>query len=301
MPYSVSLRACACLIVLLGACEFSPAPLDPVAPEVDASEPDAVDAAAGDAAATDASTQPTDAAVIDAAPDADPPRENFALEFSGDDAVTIPNPVTEDFTIEAWIHTQTEGETADPQYYAGRGVVQGDVISQTVADLGVSIIGRRLAAGTGNPDKTVLSSADVTTNQWVHVAATRDRSEGELCVYVNGEGPDCTDGGTEDALQATTLHIGGTASSLETKYFIGRIDEVRIWDRLRNGNDIRGSMNRTLSGNEPGLVGYWPFDDTSAGATVPDSSNSGNDGQLGGGGLPGQPVYVISDAPINSQ
>ncbi|WP_045119528.1 LamG domain-containing protein [Haliangium ochraceum] len=271
---------------------------------MDASEPGPVDAAAGDAAtAADASTQPTDAgaidAPIDAAPiDAQPPRQNFALEFSGDDAVTIPNPVTGDFTIEAWIRTQTEGETSDPQYYAGRGVVQGDVLNQTVADFGVSIIGRRLAVGTGNPDKTVLSNADVTTNQWVHVAATRDRSEGELCVYVNGEGPDCTDGGTEDALQATTLYIGGTASSLDTKYFIGRIDEVRIWDRLRNGNDIRGSMNRTLSGNEPGLVGYWPFDDTSAGTTVPDISNSGNDGQLGGGGLPGQPVYVISDAPI---
>lgn len=42
--------------------------------------------------------------------------------------------------------------------------------------------------------------------------------------------------------------------------FDGWIDDVRIWDHARTPEQIAGSRNCRLSGSEPGLVAYWPFD-----------------------------------------
>lgn len=42
--------------------------------------------------------------------------------------------------------------------------------------------------------------------------------------------------------------------------FDGWIDDVRIWDHARTSEQIAASMNCRLSGSEPGLVAYWPFD-----------------------------------------
>jgi hypothetical protein len=40
-------------------------------------------------------------------------------------------------------------------------------------------------------------------------------------------------------------------------------------------------MNQTLNGNEPGLVGYWKFDE-GQGDTTADATNNGNDGTISG-------------------
>ena len=44
----------------------------------------------------------------------------------------------------------------------------------------------------------------------------------------------------------------------------GEIDEVRTWSRTLAFEEIQATMNITLNGNEPGLVGYWNFDDGTA-------------------------------------
>ena len=40
-------------------------------------------------------------------------------------------------------------------------------------------------------------------------------------------------------------------------------------------------MNQTLNGNEPGLVGYWKFDE-GTGTTTADATSNGNDGTISG-------------------
>ncbi|MHC4605017.1 MAG: hypothetical protein ACYS6W_17005, partial [Planctomycetota bacterium] len=79
----------------------------------------------------------------------------------------------------------------------------------------------------------------------------------------------------------------------------GIIDEVRIYDRALSAEEIRANMHTRLSGDEPGLVGYWDFDE-GMGQIVYDLSGNGNDGQLGV--TPdvdsSDPAWVDSDAPI---
>ena len=56
------------------------------------------------------------------------------------------------------------------------------------------------------------------------------------------------------------------------------LDEIRIWNRARPHEEIRSTMNAPLTGKEPGLAGYWNFDDGSA----RDLSPNGNHGALEG-------------------
>src|SRR5207237_5508548 len=59
-------------------------------------------------------------------------------------------------------------------------------------------------------------------------------------------------------------------------------DELRIWNMALTPTEIRSSMNTELTGNEPGLVAYYNFDQGVAGGintsvtTLPDETNSVN-------------------------
>ncbi|MEW6160597.1 MAG: LamG-like jellyroll fold domain-containing protein, partial [Verrucomicrobiota bacterium] len=46
--------------------------------------------------------------------------------------------------------------------------------------------------------------------------------------------------------------------------YAGQIDELRLWSSARSPEQIRQQMFTRQSGNEPGLVGLWNFDDGSA-------------------------------------
>ena len=39
------------------------------------------------------------------------------------------------------------------------------------------------------------------------------------------------------------------------------MDEIRVWDHARTQDQIRANMFTALTGPEPGLAGYWNFDD----------------------------------------
>lgn len=79
----------------------------------------------------------------------------------------------------------------------------------------------------------------------------------------------------------TDLFIGcGLPSTIPTEFFHGRIDEVRIWSYARSHADISDNIHARMVGDEPGLVGYWNFDEGS-GQVAHDSSSQHNDGELG--------------------
>ncbi len=81
--------------------------------------------------------------------------------------------------------------------------------------------------------------------------------------------------------------------------FHGLIDEVRIWNVARTEEQIQASWNRSLRGDEPGLVGYWPLNEGS-GQAIMDASAHHNDGRLGSTTGPdtNDPTWVVSDAPL---
>lgn len=72
-------------------------------------------------------------------------------------------------------------------------------------------------------------------------------------------------------------------------------NDVRIFDRELSETEIRTQMCRKLAGNETGLIGYWPMDETTGTAVNDKSSNHFN------GQFKNTPARVFSGAPIGDQ
>ena len=81
-------------------------------------------------------------------------------------------------------------------------------------------------------------------------------------------------------LFGTILDLGGSLMPFHAS-FVGQIDEVRVWNIVRTEADIRSDMITQLNGDEPGLVGYWKFDEDKDGV-VADVSPNRNHGNLVG-------------------
>ena len=57
---------------------------------------------------------------------------------------------------------------------------------------------------------------------------------------------------------AKKVIIGQRADTLG-QFFDGFISDLRIWNYARTQSEIQADMHKRLTGNEPGLVGYWPL------------------------------------------
>ena len=62
-----------------------------------------------------------------------------------------------------------------------------------------------------------------------------------------------------------------------TDPFSGKIDEVRVWSKVKTEADINDQMCRPLVGDEAELQGYWPMEGDAL-----DYSGNGSDGTAGG-------------------
>jgi Concanavalin A-like lectin/glucanases superfamily len=253
----------------------------------------------GGAMPTDASGDTpvaTDDARGDSAP-VFPPRTTcagYAMRFSSlaFSYLAISRPVQNDMTIEAWIKTSTPS-TVGPQFWQGIPIVYAD-LSGTRNDFGTVILNDHFSFGLGiTPnlgDQTVEGTTVVTTGQWVHVAATRTQATGLVQVFVNGTLENSRVlPNTNPLSDNPTITIGGNV--VDGRYYNGDMDEVRLWTVVRSPAEIAATMRSRVFGDEPGLVGYWRFDDP--GAAMPlDTSTTG------AVATPVAVDWVPSDAPI---
>ncbi|HEX9297710.1 MAG TPA: LamG domain-containing protein [Polyangiaceae bacterium] len=246
----------------------------------------------GGAAGSGGSSEGTDAGSTDAASDRESICAGHALQFNGGGTYgTINRIVQDDFTFEAWIKTSVTSPLAGSNFWEGYGLIYADVTS-TVNDFGSSILNGKFAFGVGNPDTTIQSTSLVTSGQWIHVAATRRMSTGQIQVFVNGNAETTvTPAQTQSLTAPMAITIGG--NTINSRYFGGTMDELRFWNVVRTGAEITEAMHQRLTGNEAGLVGYWHFDEAS-GSTAADSSPT-----KANLALTGAPAFVPSDAPLS--
>jgi hypothetical protein len=133
-----------------------------------------------------------------------------------------------------------------------------------------------LGAGTG---WFMLNGPDVALHTWTFLSATYDGNTMQL--YVNGELA-AQRKGKYVANLAYPLRIGAGATEGNPAYFFpGQITEVRVWNRAGSQNEIQNQMYCRLLGQEPGLVGYWPFNE-GYGTIVRDQTSNGNHGTIPG-------------------
>lgn len=185
------------------------------------------------------------------------------------------------FTLEAWVRRSGVGYGATTDG-VGSGVV-GKPNEGTVGSflgswyLTWSNAGRAFLsiAHTPGVDGVALQSAAVATPlARHHIAATV--SADSVRLYV--------DGVLAAAAPWTlgTVYVGASDVLIGAcnfgagffRRFDGTIDDVRIWNFARTANQIATSMDCRLSGNEPGLVGYYRFD----ASTLADDTGHGHTG-----------------------
>jgi formylglycine-generating enzyme required for sulfatase activity len=123
-------------------------------------------------------------------------------------------------------------------------------------------------------DEQDTSGLGLQTGVWYHVAAVTDG--GTRSLYVNG---------INEAIDATGHNVKANSDPIRLgsdyggRYLDGRMDEVRIWNIARSEAQIQATMNTPLAGDEPGLVAYYTFNQTS-GTLLPDQTANDNDGTL---------------------
>ncbi len=231
-------------------------------------------------------------------PTAMPSATKYALKFDGvDDYVSIVDAGNfafgNAFSVEAWVKPLSlsgsgtykaivQGAFSEPPF-SGAGWSMF-LNSSNYSDWGLSVcVPECQSAKSG--------AGSLKINQWQHLAGTYDGSE--IVIYQNGQKITSTPQ-SGNVTHANFVLLGRWVTS-----FNGLIDEVRIWNIARTQAEIQSNMNHVLTGNEPGLVGYWRLDEGS-GQAVFDGTSGHNDGRLGSSSASdgNDPTWVVSDAPI---
>jgi len=136
-------------------------------------------------------------------------------------------------------------------------------------------------ASSGNTvpvNTSFLDGGVVNDGNWHHVAFAVSATGAWLCkdgVETASAAWTGTPGPTTDANDLFFGLYPGLTAQFGTGYYAGEIDEVSLWNVALLPSQIQTYMNRSLSGYEPNLVGYWRFDEGS-GTTTADVSGNGN-------------------------
>jgi hypothetical protein len=186
------------------------------------------------------------------------------------------NAATSIRTMEAWVKFHDLSTTTQQKIIAKSCGTSGMEISLDFGTLSVYV------SGVGGSPAS-YSTSNLQTEKWYHLAATHSGPGSVITLYVDGvpvasgtaattirdssSDPDpwCADPYHQEMRVASW---GGGGSFLN-----GVVDEVRIWNTTRTGDQIRANMYKELTGGETGLVGYYPMNETS-GLTVPDRSTT---------------------------
>jgi hypothetical protein len=132
-----------------------------------------------------------------------------------------------------------------------------------------------------NPDLQVIPHPATgpmpADSAWVHIATTFD-ANGQMINYLNGVsvGEITVFPQTPIASNSEPFVIGLAPWDLLSYEFTGDLDEVRVWNVARTGQQIRDDMFRTLKGNEAGLVACYNFNSDNDSVVHDLSSNALN-------------------------
>ncbi|MCG8356302.1 MAG: Ig-like domain-containing protein [Kiloniellales bacterium] len=221
-------------------------------------------------------------------------RAGTALSFDGTNDLVTFGRVTPLFrnTLEAWVKPASTSSGIIVGQLAGPG--QGCTFGVALSGGGSRLVYDVNPNGCGNSN-VISHDADI-QDLWTHVAGTFDGDTERL--YVNGQLVNERSG---VSFRPSNWMTAGAITFFngQQAFFSGEIDEIRFWDFARTAEEIQETMDRSLTGTEPGLVGYWRMDE-GTGQEVGDLSPSNVTGILGTSGAEqsNDPMWVISDAPI---
>ncbi|MBL0742038.1 LamG domain-containing protein [Chryseolinea lacunae] len=134
------------------------------------------------------------------------------------------------------------------------------------------------------------------TGRWVNMTGVM-RAASDMNVYLNGvEMGGYYAGESNSSMNSNSPNenakVGILSNNGRTIHFQGKLDELRIWNRALTEAEIQKSIITKATSVDPGLVGYWDFNEAKGDNVIDKSSNKFN------GVLKGGATRVPSEAPV---
>jgi hypothetical protein len=187
----------------------------------------------------------------------------YAASFNGSNSfVSIPafEPPSNNYTLSAWVFLNDGGSETGTRLAVLSTTTCGDSIEFLIhSSTSSATAPQYLELGRCGAFNGILSTNQVPIGQWTHVAVTVT-SNNQVSYYIYGEAAGTWNAGTSDLSLGSALNLGDNSGS---RRFNGLLDEVQIWEVALGQSQIQSNMNRSLTGNESGLIGYFKFDEGS--------------------------------------
>jgi uncharacterized repeat protein (TIGR01451 family) len=163
--------------------------------------------------------------------------------------------VHDSFSIEFWLHTDSASTCSGNQVVVGRDDSSTDLHWWTGCwDGGQAAF--YLADTSGNLVGVIGTETDLTDGSWHHVVAVRDADANEIHIYVDGFGENSTAATYTHGFDSPTAALNiGWLNLVHGFHFNGIIDEVALYDRALDVDEVRKHYNEGLAGRwycEPG-------------------------------------------------
>ena len=202
--------------------------------------------------------------------------------FIGINTSEIPPMPQDDYAVELWV--KADAQTGEAQL-----LQMGEV------GLVINTDGS-LALESSNAPVASADGVSLTDNVWHHVALSVLRG-GNASIYVDGVAKGIVSADRVGSLGSDQMLIGTRrkpqdVQNSEVPYTCDRpltatIDEIRIWNATMSGDQLKKQRKVRLTGTEPGLVAYYPFEVKTLNAQNQVVTN-GSAGDLCGSGLQAQ-------------
>jgi len=179
------------------------------------------------------------------------------LNAANSASLYIPSPqvnLNQSFTLEAWVKTSNQNV---------------NIINTGTHYLKINSTGK-VQYTDGSHTLTQTSTAvNVNDGGWHHIAIVSDVSGSKVKMYI----------GDIIAAQSTSYAFGNyTQTNFTVPVGItGYIDDIRIWNAVRDSSQIVDNMSIVVPYNASGLKGYWAMNE-GTGVSVYDATNYSNNG-----------------------
>jgi len=194
-----------------------------------------------------------------------------SLKLDGKDYIEMKdshllNTILTNITVEMRVRVSSFTNEWMPILYKGDGMSPGWMERSYTFWINRSGSVHFASAPQRRPQITLDSApGSIRLNRWYHIAGVIDTNTRQMILYLNGIVVGKTYYRGKIHQSKRPLRIGWAhENNFGYGFFRGRIDEVRIWNIVRTGDEIRQNCRKPLTGKEKGLVGYWPFDDSTA-------------------------------------